>query len=430
MEEKSIYESMEKIQQQYYNNNNKNILFKKSQKLDCATKLCQSPEFHLETAIKNTVYILPDSNRIFFNYEIFKYYGNPENYEVIVNYILSLILLCISKYSSFEFHTNINSFTISAAERYKPAIQIFVTKCLANNTEFSKLLTKMHVYNSPSIMNEISRLLKPMIDPAITNPVKAENFTAIFQHLKLFTDAVNILFEESGIYIQTMDNTRVSILELKIPCKWFDSYYHKGNSTISIGLSSSLLFKILNTRDKLQSISVSYNPDTEDKLSIQFTCINIDNSKPDIKGIFDKHFEIPLIDITEEHMTIPEMDFQAEIVLPSSIFASNIQQLKLFGETIEITCNEEKIMLCSNSVENGKMFVEIKIDDVEEFSINEGDNLAISYSLNYLNNICLYHKITKNIQIKLYNDFPMRIYYDLGDDASIVFYLAPKINDD
>ena len=265
---------------------------------------------------------------------------------------------------------------------------------------------------------------------SITNPVKAEHFTAIFQHLKLFTDAVNILFEKTGIYIQTMDNTRVSIFELKMPSEWFDSYCHKGNSAISIGVSSSLLFKILNTRDKLQSIMVAYNEETDDKLSIQFTCMNNDKSKTDIKGIFDKHFEIPLIDLTEEHMAIPEIDFQAEIVLPSSIFASIIQQLKLFGETIEITCNEDKIMLCSNSIENGKMFVEIKIDDVEEFSINEGENLSISYSLNYLNNICLYHKIAKNIEIKLSNDFPMRIYYDLGEGASILFYLAPKITDE
>lgn len=264
---------------------------------------------------------------------------------------------------------------------------------------------------------------------SITNPVKAEHFTAIFQHLKLFTDAINIIFEETGIYIQTMDNTRVSIFELKIPSGWFDVYCHTGKSAITIGLSSSLLFKILNTRDKLQSIVVSYDPDTEDKLSIQFACMT-GESKTEIKGVFDKHFEIPLIDITEEQMSIPEMDFQAEILLPSSTFASIIQQLKLFGESIEITCNEEKIMLCSNSIENGKMFVEIKIDDVEEFAINEGETLAISYSLNYLNNICLYHKISKNIEIKLCNDFPMRIYYDLGEGASILFYLAPKINDD
>jgi len=258
----------------------------------------------------------------------------------------------------------------------------------------------------------------------ISNPVKAEQFTYIFQHLKLFTDPINIRFEKSGIYVQTMDTTHVSIFELKIPSGWFDKFCHTEDSAILIGISSSLLFKILNTRDKAQAIMISQ--DTMDKLSIQFSCIG----EIEVKGIFDKHFEIPLMDITEEHMTIPNIEFQAEIALPSSTFASIIQQLKLFGETIDISCNEEKILLCSNSIENGRMFVEIKIDDVDEFSINEGENLEVSYSLNILNNICLYHKIAKNIDIKLCNDYPMRISYDLGEGGSVVFYLAPKIKDD
>jgi hypothetical protein len=165
-------QSLEKLKNQYYTDHSKNILFKKSQKLDCAIQLCRSPEFHLESAIKNTIFIMSESNRVFFNYELFKYYGNPENYDEIVNYILSLIVLCISKFESFEFHVNLNSFTISAAERYKPAIQLYMSKCLANNTEFSKLLSKMVIYNTPTLMNEISRFLKPMIDPIITNKIQ------------------------------------------------------------------------------------------------------------------------------------------------------------------------------------------------------------------------------------------------------------------
>lgn len=261
---------------------------------------------------------------------------------------------------------------------------------------------------------------------SISNPVKAEHFSSIFQHLKLFTDPINIRFESTGIYVQTMDTTHVSIFELNIPNSWFDNYCHKGGSVILIGVSSSLLFKILNTRDRVQSILFSYDPEKEDKLSIQFKC----NEKIEAKGIYDKHFEIPLMNISEEHMAIPEIDYQAEITIPSSTFSSIIQQLKLFGETIDISCNEEKIVLCSNSMENGQMFVEIKIDDVEEFSINEGENLEVSYSLNILNNICLYHKIAKNIDIKLCNDYPMRISYDLGEGATVRFYLAPKIKGD
>jgi len=163
--------SMEKMKQEYYKENPKHMFFKKSQKMDCAKQLTESQDFHLETAIKNTVFILSDSNRIFFNYEIFKYYGHDENFDAIVNYILSLILLCISKFENFEFHINLHSFTISAAQRYNPAIKLFMGKCISEKTEFSKLLKKMVIYNAPKLMYEISLLLKPLIDPIITDKI-------------------------------------------------------------------------------------------------------------------------------------------------------------------------------------------------------------------------------------------------------------------
>jgi hypothetical protein len=43
----------------------------------------------------------------------------------------------------------------------------------------------------------------------------------------------------------------------------------------------------------------------------------------------------------------------------------------------------------------------------------------------------MYSKLAKDIEIKLTRDFPMKITYSLGDENSkLVFYLAPKINDE
>jgi hypothetical protein len=162
---------MENMKKKYYDKNTKNHFFKQSQKIDCAKTLTESSEFHLETAIKNTVFILPDSNCVFLNYEIFKYFGHEGVYDTLVNYILSLILLSISKFEKFEFHINLNSFTISAAQRYQPAIRLFMNKCLSEKTEFSKLLKRMVIYNTPQLMNEISLFLKPLIDPMITDKI-------------------------------------------------------------------------------------------------------------------------------------------------------------------------------------------------------------------------------------------------------------------
>jgi proliferating cell nuclear antigen len=104
---------------------------------------------------------------------------------------------------------------------------------------------------------------------AITNPVKADIFTTIFQNMKLFTDHISILCTATGIHIQTMDTARVSIVELSLPAAWFDTYTH--TLDVSIGISSSILYKILNARMVSQLIQIVYENDSRDTLSVHFT---------------------------------------------------------------------------------------------------------------------------------------------------------------
>jgi len=241
--------------------------------------------------------------------------------------------------------------------------------------------------------------------------------------MKLFTEQINIMFEEERVYIQAMDSARVSIFEIDIKSTWFDKYERTEAANLCLGINASILYKILNTRDKSQELTITYDEDESDKLSIQFSSPN--------KAIFDKNFIIPLIDIDEQLMQIPESDSHAEIVINATNFANIINQLRLFGDTIDISCSEEQILLCSNSVDCGKMTVEIKMDDLDEFSINDGASLKLSFSLTQVHNICMYHKISKDVKIKWINDFPMQISYAIDNDLmNLRFYLAPKISDD
>ena len=130
-------------------------------------------------------------------------------------------------------------------------------------------------------------------------------------------------------------------------------------------------------------------------------------------------------------MEIPEINSQADLTINSVNFANIINQLKMFGDNLDIECSEEKIILSSTSHETGKMVVDIKIDDLDEFAIDDGEELTLSFSLTYLHNICLYNKLSKDIEIKLTKNYPMKIVYYISDKlAKMTFYLAPKINED
>ena len=260
----------------------------------------------------------------------------------------------------------------------------------------------------------------------ITQIQKADIFTGLFQHIKAFTEQVNVMFEKNRMYIQTMDSSHVSIIEMDLPATWFDTYEHQSESTITLGINSTVLYKVLNAREKTQTIHISYMENNSDKLMVHFTSEN--------KVEFDKHFELPLIDLENDLMGIPEIEHQAEFTISSPHFSSIINQLQMFGDTMDIECNEDLIMLSSHSPEHGKMFVEIKIDDLSTFIIDEGGNLNLAFSLQYLHNICLYNKLAREIEIKISEAYPIQIIYELGGEhdapAKIKFYLAPKIKDE
>jgi proliferating cell nuclear antigen len=257
----------------------------------------------------------------------------------------------------------------------------------------------------------------------INNPQKADSFASLFQHIKLFSEHVNIMFEKERVYLQSMDTSRVSIFEIELSKSWFDVYEHTQAANICLGINTTILFKILNSRDKGQKLNIIYDNQDSDKLFVHFTCEN--------KDIFDKHFELPLMDIECDIIGIPEMDSQADLTINSANFANIINQLQMFGEDLIIDCSEEKITLCATSQETGKMMVDINIDDLDEFAINDGETISLSFGLKYLHSICMYSKLAKDIEIKLTRDFPMKITYSLGDENSkLVFYLAPKINDE
>ena len=278
------------------------------------------------------------------------------------------------------------------------------------------------------------------MEMVIRNEGKADTFTGVFQYMKLWSEFITMNFRRDMFYIQCMDAAHVSIFEVRIPSQWFDEYRLVDDKEVCLSISSVIFFKIMNSRDKMQSMKLQYAVTAataaDDKIHIFF-----DNAGGDVGGgggggggqkqnVFDKVFEVPLMELSTEMLAIPASEYQAEMAFPSSRFASIINELEFFGDTMNIQCSEESIVFQSTTPEKGKMSVHIKLDDLTSFSIQEDESLNLSFSLRYIHNMCFYHKLAKEITLHVSADVPMRVVYDLGDEASVMFYLAPKIGDD
>ena len=85
-QEGPTYEDIVNAQNQYYETHKKNTFFKKSQKFDCAESVCS--QIPLEHLINQTCWIVPNENKVVFDYRPFKMYANPSNYIIIVDNIV------------------------------------------------------------------------------------------------------------------------------------------------------------------------------------------------------------------------------------------------------------------------------------------------------------------------------------------------------
>jgi hypothetical protein len=162
----TIVREMNLAQREFYDTSSKNSIFKKSQKLECARIVVD--RFNFKEIMECTCYRIPgNSIAVFFDYTVFKMFANERNYTAIVQYIMALLDSVIQSYGKYEFHTNIQTFTVSAAERYRPIIDIFSNTCLASNTLYSEVLTKFYTYHTPSIVETIRTMLGPIVPPLI-----------------------------------------------------------------------------------------------------------------------------------------------------------------------------------------------------------------------------------------------------------------------
>ena len=169
-----LLKNIENFQSQYYEKNTKNNFFKKNQKIELAKEV--SERFSLDEMINVTCYNITNTNKVIIDYNVLKLYANPDNYEKIINHIVGVFTTTIKNYGKFEVHMNINSFTITAAERYKKMVELFCEMCMKTpDTSYSDSTNKFVIYYCSNNMNQICNLFLNFVNTNVKNKIELIN---------------------------------------------------------------------------------------------------------------------------------------------------------------------------------------------------------------------------------------------------------------
>ena len=144
-----------------------------------------------------------------------------------------------------------------------------------------------------------------------------------------------------------------------------------------------------------------------------------------------------MICLETERLEIPSCETLVDLTIDTTTFSKLITQLLIFSEHVTLTFTDNSIQFETSGTE-GAMKSNIDLEDVNEYAIEENASLVQSYSLSFINMMCSFSKLNKNIIMGFNENMPMSLKYNLGtedDDESenecaVMFYLAPRCNDD
>lgn len=166
---KELTEKLEELKNNYYQTNQKKRIFKNAQKKDCAENICNNVDINV--LLQNTFTTYPNSSVIYLHYPIFKTYANDNNIETMTNYLFSIIRSHVNNYGGYEMHINLDTYTVTAHERYKNMFIVFFDMCNKDELIFSDKLLKMNVYNCPSVINTLHSFFSRFIDKKVMGKI-------------------------------------------------------------------------------------------------------------------------------------------------------------------------------------------------------------------------------------------------------------------
>ncbi len=164
-------------------------------------------------------------------------------------------------------------------------------------------------------------------------------------------------------------------------------------------------------------------------------------------------YEMQLVNLNMDHLGIPEMEYDALVIMPSEEWRKVLRDLGMFGDTVTITCTKAGMGFHASG-DLGKATINIsQCGKVEEprigLEILLNNPVWMNFSLRYLNIIASASTISRDVIISLTKDQPICIEYKIDvkpsdeviktekestEDVTIErnlgfvrFYLAPKI---
>jgi proliferating cell nuclear antigen len=259
---------------------------------------------------------------------------------------------------------------------------------------------------------------------------------SIIEVIKPYIKETNILINQDGMKISTLDVSQVSLTFVKLDAKKFERY--RCDKPMIVGVDTSTLFKALKSANRRDTITFYMEKQNPDKLGIEL-------SDPVIGKL--KDYKIPLLALEEKVISIPEMSFDYVINIPSAQFQQIIKDIHLLeGQIVEIkSIGKQVIFSCTDGLadfktviseldeslnKDQKALLQQNGEDVRSVKFEKSNNMIVQgrFKLAHLMNFIKATHLCDNMNLLLTNDKPLILEYFAADLGVLRFLLVSHVD--
>ena len=240
---------------------------------------------------------------------------------------------------------------------------------------------------------------------------------------KLFKDSINIIsdlvsevqisFEKDSLEIVAMDPANVAMVVFRMFASSFSEYELKKAERISINLA--MLKQVLRRIKGSETLTMTTS---ESKLEIR------------LKAATTRTFSLPIIDSDDEETRVPDLEFPVSVALDSSALNDAIEDVDVISDSVAFIVDDGTFTL---HAEGDLSHVTIEMPKSEEIKIvveASSNPIRSKYSVEYLKKMIQGSKLADRAVVHFNKDYPLKIDYTTVDVLSMVFILAPRVDND
>ncbi|ADY00483.1 Proliferating cell nuclear antigen, PCNA [Vulcanisaeta moutnovskia 768-28] len=247
---------------------------------------------------------------------------------------------------------------------------------------------------------------------------KGKEFRYIFTALANLLQESNLIIDSEGIKMKSIDPSKVSLVILNIPGSGLEEY--TVTKELKIGISFDLIKKILKRVKAREKVELGVDTSRNRFFVTIYT-------KKGREGGFYRRFGLPIINIAEEEVPEPKLEYPVRIRMDMDVFIDVLSSANEFSDSVRFIAKEDTFSIMAES-EGGKAIETTYTSSDEvfyEYSVQGSHDAMYSVEL-LLDFIKPMKQISETVTIEFDNNKPLKLTIDFAI-GSVQFYLAPRV---